>query len=51
MKEKIDGTERIRRKRRQLLDELKEKRGYWKLKKETVDRPLYRTRLVARQTT
>jgi hypothetical protein len=51
MKEKIDGTGRIRRKRKQLLDDLKGKRGYWKLKEETVDRPLWRTRLFARQNT
>jgi hypothetical protein len=51
MKEKIDGTGRIRRKHRQLLDDLKEKGGYWKLKKETVDRSLWRTPLVARQIT
>jgi len=30
---------------------LMKRRGYWKLKKETVDRPLWKTRLVARQTT
>jgi hypothetical protein len=51
MKEKTDGTGRIRRKRKQLLDDLTEKRRYWKLKEETVDRPLWRTHLVARQTT
>jgi hypothetical protein len=50
MKEKIDGTGRTRRKLKQMLDDFKEKRGYRKLKKETVDYPLWRTRLVARQT-
>jgi hypothetical protein len=28
----------------QLLDDLKEKRGYWKLKEEALDRTLWRTR-------
>jgi len=42
--------------RKQLLDDRKEKRGYWKLKEETLDRTLQRTRfgrgcgLVVRQT-
>jgi hypothetical protein len=26
-----------------LLDDLKENRGYWKLKEEALDRPLWRT--------
>jgi hypothetical protein len=30
--------------RKYLLDELKEKRGYWKLKDEALDRTLWRTR-------
>jgi len=30
--------------RKQLLDDLKEKRGYWKLKEEALDRTLWRTR-------
>ena len=30
-------------KRKQLLDGLQEKRGYWKLKEEALDRPLWRT--------
>jgi hypothetical protein len=33
------------RRRKQLLDNLKEKRGYWKLKEEALDRNLWRTRL------
>jgi lactate dehydrogenase-like 2-hydroxyacid dehydrogenase len=49
MKEKIDGIGRIGRKLKQLLNDLKEKREYWKLKEETVDRLLWRTRLVVRQ--
>jgi hypothetical protein len=32
------------RRRKQLLDELKEKRGYWKLKEEALDRTLWRAR-------
>jgi hypothetical protein len=32
------------RRRKQLLDDLKEKRRYWKLKKETLDCILWRTR-------
>jgi hypothetical protein len=32
------------RRRKQLLDEFKERRGCWKLKEETLDRTLWRTR-------
>jgi hypothetical protein len=32
------------RRRKQLLDDLKEKREYWKLKEEALDRTLWRTR-------
>jgi hypothetical protein len=45
------------RRRKQLLDDLKKKRRYWKLKEETLDRTLWRTRFgggygpVVRQTT
>jgi hypothetical protein len=44
------------RKRKQLLDERKEKSAYWKLKKETRDRTLWKTRFgrgfgLVRQTT
>jgi hypothetical protein len=45
------------RRRKQLLDDLKETRRYWKLKKEAQDRTLWRTQFgrgyghVARQTT
>jgi hypothetical protein len=31
------------RRHKQLLDDLKEKRGYWKLKMEAVDHTLWRT--------
>jgi hypothetical protein len=36
-------TGRRGRRRKQLLDDLKEKRRYWKLKEETLDRSLWRT--------
>jgi hypothetical protein len=35
---------RRRRMRKQLLDDLEEKRGYWKLKEEALDRTVWRTR-------
>jgi hypothetical protein len=35
----VRGKRKIRRKQ-QLLDDLKETRGLWKLKEEAVDRPL-----------
>jgi hypothetical protein len=45
---KIDGrievTGRRGRRRKQLLDDLKEKRGYWKLKEEALHRSLWKTR-------
>jgi hypothetical protein len=50
-------TGRRGRIRKQLLDELKEKRRYWKLKEEALDRTLWRTGFgrgygpVVRQTT
>ena len=37
-------TARRRRRCQQLLDELKEKRGYWEMKEETLDRTLWRIR-------
>jgi len=37
-------TGRRGRRRQQLLDDLKENRGYWKLKEEALDRSLWRTR-------
>jgi hypothetical protein len=54
---RIEVTERRGRRRKQLLDDLKEKRGYWKSKEEALDRTLWRTRFgrgygpVVRQTT
>jgi hypothetical protein len=54
---RIEVTERRGRRRNQLLDDLKEKRRYWKLKDEAPDRTLRRTRFgkgyepVVRQTT
>jgi hypothetical protein len=48
IEEKIEGrievTGRRGRRRKQLLDDLKEKRGYHKLKEEALDRTLWRTR-------
>jgi hypothetical protein len=50
-------TGRRGRRRKQLLDDLKEKRRYWKLKEEALDRTQWRTRFgrgygpVVRQTT
>jgi hypothetical protein len=41
---KIIRTGRRGRRRKQLLDYLKEKRRYWKLKEETLDRTLWGTR-------
>jgi hypothetical protein len=41
IEEKLEGrTGRRGRRRKQLLDDLKEKRGYWKLKEEALDRTL-----------
>jgi hypothetical protein len=37
-------TGRRGRRSKQLLDDLKEKRRYWKLKEEALDRTLWRTR-------
>jgi hypothetical protein len=36
-------TGRRGRRRKQLQDDLKEKRGYWKLKEEALDRTVWRT--------
>jgi hypothetical protein len=48
---KVDGrtkvTERRGRRRKPLLDDLNEKKGYWILKEEALDRPLWRTRCVS----
>ena len=40
----IEVTGRRRRRRKQLLGDLKESRKYWKSKEETLDRILWRTR-------
>jgi hypothetical protein len=54
---KIRGIRRRGRRRKQLLDDLKEARRYWKLKEEAQDRTLWRTQFGrdygpgARQTT
>jgi len=36
-------TERLQRRRKQLQDDVKESRGYWKLSEEAVDRAVWRT--------
>jgi hypothetical protein len=41
---RIDVTGRRGRRSKQLLDDLKEKRRYWNLKEEALDRSLWRTR-------
>jgi hypothetical protein len=47
IEEKLEGRiemkERLGGRRKQLLDDLKEKRRYWKLKEEALDRTLWRT--------
>jgi hypothetical protein len=53
----IEMTGRRVRRSKQLLDDLKERRRYWKMKEEALDRTLWRTRFergygpVVRQTT
>jgi hypothetical protein len=42
---RTSGTERRERRGRQLLDDFKERRVYWILKEEALDRALRRTRL------
>jgi hypothetical protein len=57
IKEGIEVTERQGRRRRKLLDDLKERRGYYYLKEEALDRTMWRARFgrgfgpVVRQTT
>jgi hypothetical protein len=57
IKEGIEVTGRRGRRRRKLLDELKERRGYSQLKEEVLDRTVWRARFgrgfgpVVRQTT
>jgi hypothetical protein len=41
---RIEITGRRGRRCKQLLDDLKEERRYWKLKEEALDRTLWRTR-------
>jgi hypothetical protein len=41
---RIEMTGRRVERRKQLLDDLKKKRRYWKLKEEALDRTLWRTR-------
>jgi hypothetical protein len=41
---KIEGKGRRERRRKQILDDLKEKRRCWKLKEEALDRTLWRIR-------
>jgi hypothetical protein len=53
----IEGTERRGRRRKELLDDLKERRGYSHLEEEALDRAMWRARFgrglgpVVRQTT
>jgi hypothetical protein len=42
-KGRLKVVERQGGRRKQLLDDLKETRGYWKLKEEALDHTLYRT--------
>jgi hypothetical protein len=44
IEEKIEGTGRRGRRRKQLLDDLEEKGGSWTLKEEALDRTVWRTR-------
>jgi hypothetical protein len=44
LERRIDVTRRRGRRRKQLLDDLKEKRRYWKLKEDALDRTVWRTR-------
>ena len=43
-KKNVEGMERREIRRKRLLDNFKEKRRYWKLKEESLDRTLWRTR-------
>jgi len=40
---RMEVTERLGRRRMQILSDVKEKRGYWKLKEEALDRTVWRT--------
>ena len=54
---RVNVTRRRGRRCKKLLDDFKEKKGHWKLKDETLDRTMWRTRFgrgygpVVRQTT
>jgi hypothetical protein len=54
---RIEMTGRRGGRRKKVLDDLKDKRGFWKLKEEALDRTMWRTRFgrgygpVVRQTT
>jgi hypothetical protein len=56
IEERMDVTVRRGRRRKQLMDDVKEKRRHWKLKEKALDRTVWRTRfgrgygLVIRQT-
>jgi len=43
MEGRTEDTGRRGRRRKQLLVDVKEKRGYWKLKEEAIDRTVWRT--------
>jgi hypothetical protein len=43
MEERVEVTGRGGRRRKQLLDGLKEKRGYWKLKEAALDHTMWKT--------
>jgi len=43
IQERIEVTGRRGRRRKQLLNDLKERRGYWKLEEEALGRILWRT--------
>jgi hypothetical protein len=45
IKERIEVTERRERKRRKLLDDLKEMKEYCNLKEEALDRTMWRARI------
>jgi hypothetical protein len=44
LKEGLEATERRGRRRRKLLDDLKERRGYSPMKEEALDRTIWRAR-------
>ena len=44
IKGQIEVTRRWERRRKKLLDDLKDRRGYWQLKEEALDRTMWRNR-------